>query len=87
MGAAWDVEPVERSSRAEAGRGGLVVRQEHLAAGPRRLAGSLAMVDPNQHDVFLMRQKLTAMINRYGFSLPGADGQPGELVAFVEGRR
>jgi uncharacterized protein YxjI len=45
------------------------------------------MVDPSQHDVFLMRQKLTAMVNRYEFFLPGADGQPGELVAFVEQAR
>jgi uncharacterized protein YxjI len=47
------------------------------------------MVDPNEHDVFLLRQKLTAMVNRYDFTLPddGDGGAPGERVAFVEQAR
>jgi uncharacterized protein YxjI len=53
---------------------------------PRVLAMS-ALVEPNEHDVFLLRQRFAPVINRYEFSLPGADGQPGENVAFVEQKR
>jgi uncharacterized protein YxjI len=44
-------------------------------------------IDPNAHDVFLLRQKWTLAINRYVFSLPGADGREGEVFAFVEQKR
>jgi uncharacterized protein YxjI len=43
--------------------------------------------DPNAHDVFLLRQKWTMVINRYVFSLPDADGREGRPVAFVEQKR
>jgi uncharacterized protein YxjI len=43
--------------------------------------------DPNAHDVFLLRQKWTLVINRYYFSLPGADGKEGQVFAFVEQKR
>ena len=33
-----------------------------------------ALIDPNAHDVFLLRQKWTMAINRYVFSLPNAQG-------------
>lgn len=46
-----------------------------------------ALVDPNQHDVFLLRQKWTMVINRYRFSLPNADGSEGEPFCFVEQQR
>jgi uncharacterized protein YxjI len=44
-------------------------------------------VDPNQHDVFLLRQRWAPVINRYEFTLPGADGAPGRPVCFVEQKR
>jgi uncharacterized protein YxjI len=44
-------------------------------------------VDPNQHDVFLLRQRWAPVINRYEFTLPGADGSPGQPVCFVEQKR
>jgi uncharacterized protein YxjI len=43
--------------------------------------------DPNAHDVFLLRQKWTLVINRYVFSLPDAEGREGEPIAFVEQQR
>lgn len=42
------------------------------------------MVDPNQHDQFVLRQKWTLVINRYFFSLPGEEDQP---FCFVEQQR
>jgi uncharacterized protein YxjI len=44
-------------------------------------------IDPNQHDVFLLRQRWAPVINRYEFTLPGPDGSPGEPVCFVEQKR
>ena len=45
-------------------------------------------VDLNQYDVFLLRQKVQLVINRYEFFLPGADSStPGELLCFVEQKR
>jgi uncharacterized protein YxjI len=44
-------------------------------------------VDPNQHDVFLMRQRFRPIVNQYEFSLPGPDGAPGETFCFVEQAR
>ncbi|MEA2362160.1 MAG: hypothetical protein QOD71_1305 [Thermoleophilaceae bacterium] len=44
-------------------------------------------IDPNQHDLFLLRQRWAPVINRYEFTLPGPDGTPGELVCFVEQKR
>jgi uncharacterized protein YxjI len=43
--------------------------------------------DPNDHDVFLLRQKWTMVVNRYFFSLPDAQGGEGERFAFVEQAR
>jgi uncharacterized protein YxjI len=43
-------------------------------------------VDPNQHDVFVLRQKIKLVINQYEFSLPNGDG-PGEPICFVEQKR
>jgi uncharacterized protein YxjI len=44
-------------------------------------------IDPNEHDVFLLRQRWAPVINRYEFTLPAADGSPGEPVCFVEQKR
>lgn len=43
-------------------------------------------VDPNQHDVFVLRQKIKLVINQYEFFLPAGDG-PGEPICFVEQKR
>jgi len=43
--------------------------------------------DPNAHDVFLLRQPWTLVINRYVFSLPDAQGNEGQRFAFVEQKR
>ena len=45
-------------------------------------------VDPNQHDVFVLRQKIKLVINQYEFFLPTADGStPGDPICFVEQKR
>jgi uncharacterized protein YxjI len=44
-------------------------------------------VDPNDHDRFILRQRIRPVINQYEFSLPGDDGTPGEPFCFVEQRR
>jgi uncharacterized protein YxjI len=41
-------------------------------------------VDPNEHDVFILRQRWAPVINRYEFTLPAPDGRP---VCFVEQKR
>ncbi len=43
--------------------------------------------DPNDHDVFLLRQKFTMVVNRYVFSLPDPGGGEGERFAYVEQKR
>ena len=43
-------------------------------------------VDPNQHDVFILRQKFAPIVNRYEFFLAG-DGGTGEPICFVEQKR
>jgi uncharacterized protein YxjI len=43
-------------------------------------------VDPNQHDVFILRQKIKLVINQYEFFLPNGD-QPDEPICFVEQKR
>ena len=44
-------------------------------------------VQPNEHDRFLLRQRIRPVVNQYEFTLPGPDGQPGEPVCFVEQKR
>ena len=44
-------------------------------------------IDPNQHDRFVMRQRIKAMINQYEISLRDDDGEAGEPVCFVEQAR
>jgi uncharacterized protein YxjI len=44
-------------------------------------------VDPNQHDRFVLRQRIRPVINQYEISLAGADGESGEPICFVEQAR
>jgi uncharacterized protein YxjI len=44
-------------------------------------------IDPNAHDRFVLRQLIRPVVNRYEFSLPGADGVVGEPFCFVEQKR
>ena len=50
-------------------------------------------VNPNDHDVFLLRQRVKLVINQYEFFLPGGDESPGipettaQDVCFVEQKR
>ncbi|HEX2196303.1 MAG TPA: hypothetical protein VHJ76_05190 [Actinomycetota bacterium] len=45
-------------------------------------------IDPNEHDRFILRQKLRMVINEYEFSLPGPDGEsPGQVFCFVSQKR
>jgi uncharacterized protein YxjI len=46
-----------------------------------------AIVNPNEHDRFILRQRIRPVINQYEFSLPADDGSPGEPFCFVEQRR
>jgi uncharacterized protein YxjI len=45
-------------------------------------------VDPNEHDRFVLRQRIRPIVNQYEFTLPPEDGaQQGEPVCFVEQKR
>jgi uncharacterized protein YxjI len=44
-------------------------------------------IDPNEHDLFLLRQRWAPVISRYEFTLPGPDDMPGQPVCFVEQKR
>lgn len=43
--------------------------------------------DPNHYDHFVLRQKWAPVINRYHFSLPDPNGDPGPPFCFVEQKR
>ena len=45
------------------------------------------LVEPNDHDRFLLRQRFRPIVNQYEFTLADGDGQPGAPVAFVEQKR
>jgi uncharacterized protein YxjI len=45
------------------------------------------VVDPRQHDRFLLRQLIRPVVNQYEFSIPGPDGEPGPPICFVEQKR
>lgn len=45
------------------------------------------MVDPNQHDRFVLRQRIKLVINQYEFSIPGEAGDDGLPFCFVEQKR
>jgi len=50
-------------------------------------------VNPNDHDVFLLRQRIKLVINQYEFFLPGSGESPGvpestgDVICFVEQKR
>ena len=47
-----------------------------------------SVVDPNQHDRFILRQRFQLVVNQYEFSLPGPDGEtPGQPFCFVQQKR
>lgn len=46
------------------------------------------MVDPNQHDRFILRQPFRLVVNEYVFFIPGPDGvSPGTSFCFVRQKR
>ena len=45
---------------------------------------SLATVDPNEHDRFILQQQFRLVVNQYEFSLPGPDDTPGRIFCFVK---
>jgi uncharacterized protein YxjI len=45
------------------------------------------LTDPNDHDVFILRQRIRPVVNQYEFSLPNGDGSTGEAICFVEQKR
>jgi uncharacterized protein YxjI len=47
----------------------------------------MRVIDPNQQDRFVLRQRVRLVINQYEFSIPGPDWEPGETFAFVEQKR
>jgi hypothetical protein len=47
-----------------------------------------SLVDPNNHDRFILRQRLRPIVNEYEFSLPEGNGdEPGPPFCFVRQRR
>ena len=42
------------------------------------------VVDPNQHDRFILQQQFRLVVNQYEFSLPGPDDTPGQVFCFVK---
>jgi uncharacterized protein YxjI len=44
-------------------------------------------IDPNQHDRFVLRQRIKLVINQYEFSLPAEGDAPGPAFCFVEQAR
>ena len=46
-----------------------------------------SLVDPNDHDVFILRQRIKLVINQYEFFLPSAGGELGQPICFVEQKR
>jgi uncharacterized protein YxjI len=45
------------------------------------------MIDPNEHDRFVMNQRIKLVINQYEFSVPVSDGEDGRPFCFVEQAR
>ena len=46
-----------------------------------------ALVNPAEHDRFVLRQRWSPFVNKYEFSVPGAEGQPDLPVCFVQQKR
>ena len=49
--------------------------------------GQSTTVEPNEHDRFVLRQRIRPVVNQYEFSLPNPDGTPGRPFCFVEQKR
>jgi len=50
----------------------------------------MGMIDPNQHDRFVLRQRIKLVINQYEFSVPTGEGDgevDGDPFCFVEQKR
>jgi uncharacterized protein YxjI len=45
------------------------------------------LVNPADHDRFVLRQRWSPMVNKYEFSVPGGDEQPDLPVCFVQQKR
>jgi uncharacterized protein YxjI len=45
------------------------------------------LVNPAEHDRFVLRQRWAPMVNRYEFSIPGEDGDEGDPICFVQQKR
>ena len=45
------------------------------------------LVNPAEHDRFVLRQRWAPMVNRYEFSIPGEDGDEGAPICFVQQKR
>jgi uncharacterized protein YxjI len=71
---------------AGAGAPGRARRLTSPRGGDGHTAGAMP-IDPNQHDRYVMRQRIRPVVNQYEITLPEQDGQPGEPVAFVEQAR
>ena len=46
-----------------------------------------ALVEPNEHDRFILRQRIRPVVNQYEFFLPGDDSNLGVPICFVEQAR
>jgi uncharacterized protein YxjI len=46
-----------------------------------------ALVEPNEHDRFILRQRIRPVVNQYEFFLPDGDGSLGAPITFVEQAR
>jgi uncharacterized protein YxjI len=46
-----------------------------------------ATVDPNEHDEFILRQRIKLVVNQYEFSLPEDGDKPGTEFCFVQQKR
>ena len=45
------------------------------------------LVDPNDHDRFILRQRIRPVVNQYEFSVPADDDGAGQTFCFVEQKR
>ena len=45
------------------------------------------LVDPNDHDRFILRQRIRPVVNQYEFFLPNGDGPQGDPICFVQQKR
>jgi uncharacterized protein YxjI len=46
-----------------------------------------SLVDPNEHDRFILRQRIRPVVNQYEFFLPNGDGPQGQPICFAQQKR